>query len=365
MLKMYLPRARGGGEAAFWEEGWSRQAVADAVACCALHPLCDRLAALLPREGLILDGGCGIGAWAIYYSRRGHRWLGVDFAKGALTALKGAAPAIAASAGRVDALPLAENTVDAYYSGGVIEHFENGPQPALAEAYRVLRPGGRFLVVVPDLSPLRQALCPGSRRVLADGTRPVVGFRRLPAPAPDDAAASAWAGRGALQFFQYLYPPGALRPLLEAAGFDVLWDRGVGVQWALMELPAVQRLSARLRGPLLSAPADYYDRVPMAPWAQEPLISPKLPAPARRYLRRLLTLEDDRLPLAGPALRVLQTLASNIRLYVCTKPGCADTSSRPVCWPRRVSPEVSARQGTAGVLARRSSGVSADLTVSG
>ena len=32
-------------------------------------------------------------------------------------------------------------------------------------------------------------------------------------------------------------------PLLEAAGFDLLWDRGVGVQWALMELPAVQRLS--------------------------------------------------------------------------------------------------------------------------
>src|SRR4051794_16366787 len=190
VLKMYLPRARAGGEAGFWEEGWSRQAVADAVACCALHPLRDRLAGLLPREGLILDGGCGIGAWAIYYSRRGHRMLGVDFAAGALTALKAAAPAIAACAGRVDALPLADNAVDAYYSGGVIEHFEGGPQPALDEAYRVLRPGGLFLVVVPDLSPLRQALCPGSRRMLADGAQPVVGFRRLPAPAPDDAPAT-------------------------------------------------------------------------------------------------------------------------------------------------------------------------------
>jgi SAM-dependent methyltransferase len=320
---MYLPRARSGGEADFWEEGWTRQAVADAVACCALHPLRDPLARLLPRDGITLDGGCGIGSWAIYYSRRGHRMLGVDFAVGALAALKAAAPTAAACAGRVDDLPLADASMAAYYSGGVIEHFEEGPQQALAEAHRVLRPGGLFLVVVPDLSPLRQALCPGAQRVLWDGARPVVGFRRLPAPAADDAAAQDWARAAELQFFQYLYGPSDLRPLFARAGFDVLWDRGCGVQWALMELPAVQRLSARLRGPILSAPADYYDRVPMAPWAQEPLIPDALPGPARRYLRRLLTLEDDDLPLAGPVLRFLQAAASNLRLYVCRKPRAA------------------------------------------
>jgi SAM-dependent methyltransferase len=317
---MYLPRARSGGDADFWEEGWTRQAVADSVACCALHPLRDPLARLLPRDGVILDGGCGIGTWAIYYRQRGHRWLGVDFAVQALGTLKAAAPGAAACAGRVDALPLADGAVDAYYSGGVIEHFEDGPQPALAEAYRVLRPGGRFLCVIPDLSPLRKALCPGPERRVCDGAQPVVGFRRVAAPEPDGAAAPAWAATGELPFFQYLYAAQDLRPLLTAAGFTVLWDRGVGVQWGLMELPAVQWLSVRLRGPILSARADYYDRVPMAPWAQEPLIPAGLPAPVRHYLRRLLTLEDDRLFIAGHALRHLQSLASNIRLYVCEKP---------------------------------------------
>ena len=317
---MYLPRARSGGEAGFWDEGWTRQAVADAVACCALHPLRDRLACLLPRDGVILDGGCGIGAWAIYYGRRGHRLVGVDFAEGGLRALRDAAPAIPVCAGRVDALPLADGTVDAYYSGGVIEHFEDGPAPALAEGYRVLRPGGLFLVVVPDLSPLREALCPGRERLVCDGPTPVVGFRRVAAPAAESQEAAAWDGAGDLQFFQYLYAPHDLRRLLGAAGFEVLWDRGVGVQWALMELPAAQRLSAWLHGPILSAPADYYDRVPMAPWAQEPLIPTALPAPVRRYLRRLLTLEEDHLPLASPVLRLLQAVASNIRLYVCRKP---------------------------------------------
>jgi hypothetical protein len=187
----------------------------------------------------------------------------------------------------------------------------------------VLRPGGLLLVVVPDLSPLRQALCPGRQRVLRDGARPIVGLRRVAAPCADSQAASSWDGADELQFFQYLYAPHDLRPLLGRAGFEVLWDRGAGVQWALMELPAVQRLSARLRGPILSAPADYYDRVPMAPWAQEPLIPGGLPGPAHRYLRRLLTLEDDRLPLGGAALRLLQNLASNLRLYVCRKPHTA------------------------------------------
>jgi SAM-dependent methyltransferase len=318
---MYLPRARSGGEADFWEAGWTRQAVADAVACCGLHPLRDRLARLLPHDGVILDGGCGIGAWAIYYRRRGYRWLGVDFAVRALGTLKAAAPSAAACAGRVDALPLADGGVDTYYSGGVIEHFEKGPQPALAEAYRVLRPGGLFLVVVPDLSPLRAALCPGRARLVCDGRQPVVGFRRVAAPGLDGAEAPAWVETADLRFFQYLYAARDLRPLLAAAGFEVLWDQGVGVQWALMELPWVQRLSAWLRGPILSAPADYYDRVPMAPWAQEPLIPAALPAAARRYLRRLLTLEDPCLPLGGRALRPLQALASNIRLYVCQKRG--------------------------------------------
>jgi hypothetical protein len=60
--------------------------------------------------------------------------------------------------------------------------------------------------------------------------------------------------------------------------------------------------------------------VPMAPWAQEPLLPAGLPGPAHRFLRRLLTLEDDSLPLWGGALRVLQALAGNLRLYVCQKP---------------------------------------------
>ena len=73
MLKMYLPHADSGATADFWEAAWTRQAMADSVACFDPDPLRDHLARLLPHGGITLDGGRGIGAWTTYHSRRGQR----------------------------------------------------------------------------------------------------------------------------------------------------------------------------------------------------------------------------------------------------------------------------------------------------
>jgi len=45
-----------------------------------------------------------------------------------------------------------DNAFDAYISMGVIEHFEDGPLPALKEAYRVLKPDGLIFVSVPTVN---------------------------------------------------------------------------------------------------------------------------------------------------------------------------------------------------------------------
>ena len=42
-----------------------------------------------------------------------------------------------------------DNHFDAYLSLGVIEHWEEGPQQAIDEAYRVIKPGGYFFVSTP------------------------------------------------------------------------------------------------------------------------------------------------------------------------------------------------------------------------
>ena len=66
-------------------------------------------------------------------------------------------PALPVCYGDALAIDCADNTYASYLSFGVVEHRQAGPEPFLAEAYRVLRPGGKLLITVPYLGPLRRA----------------------------------------------------------------------------------------------------------------------------------------------------------------------------------------------------------------
>ena len=54
----------------------------------------------------------------------------------------------------VHELPFPESTFGAYLSYGVVEHFPQGPQAAITEAYRVLKPGGLIFMMVPAANPV-------------------------------------------------------------------------------------------------------------------------------------------------------------------------------------------------------------------
>jgi SAM-dependent methyltransferase len=103
----------------------------------------------LPREGIILEAGSGLSAAVITLRRMGYHVVGVDYAENALRMSRAYDPTLPLLVGDVHALPHAENALSGYLSFGVLEHFERGMTPALAEAFRVLRPGGILVLTIP------------------------------------------------------------------------------------------------------------------------------------------------------------------------------------------------------------------------
>ena len=107
----------------------------------------------------LLDAGCGTGNYSAALAGLVGRVTAIDFSEGMLAIAKAKlahearANRISFHQGSVDALPFPAQTFDAVMFNQVLHHLEDGGDTtyqgharALAEAHRVLRPGGVLLV---------------------------------------------------------------------------------------------------------------------------------------------------------------------------------------------------------------------------
>lgn len=289
MLKMFAVQTSSGSGPEFWEENWANAEYERSVAFCEVDPLRPLFEKYLRRESLMLEGGCGMGNYVSYYSERGCSVVGVDFAQGALKALKRRRPAEKLCAGDVARLPFPDRTFDLYYSGGVVEHFEDGPEAALAEARRVLRDDGVLLISVPYLSPVRR-LVSLSRREWLMVDRPVAhGYRPC-----------------GYEFFQYAYSRAEFSRLLTRAGLRVIGHQGYAVLWGLSELPGFARFTVASGNEVqATAPSGSVSGLP----------HPK----GMSLIRRLVVSEDATVPVLGLGVRLMRLLAANMMMYVCVR----------------------------------------------
>jgi SAM-dependent methyltransferase len=99
----------------------------------------------LKRGATCVDVACGAGHAVAELARKGLKVTGIDADPDAIEAARERAPGAMFHVAHSDDLPLADASMDGYRAMRLFHLLEN-PAPTIAEAHRVLRPGGRIVV---------------------------------------------------------------------------------------------------------------------------------------------------------------------------------------------------------------------------
>jgi SAM-dependent methyltransferase len=102
--------------------------------------------------GMLLDVGCGSGSYAASMQMRGWNVRGTEFDPMAAQSAR-TKHGIAVDVGELAAIGYPDATFDAIPARHVLEHVQE-PIGFLAECWRILRPGGRLVVVTPNVDSL-------------------------------------------------------------------------------------------------------------------------------------------------------------------------------------------------------------------
>lgn len=291
MLKMYHKDYHAGNTPDYWEGNWAATEFEKAVSFCSIDPLRPLFEKYLRPDSLMLEGGCGTGNYVAYYSARGYRVVGLDFAQRALKTLKVRQPNLSLCGGDVSRLPFADKIFDLYYSGGVVEHFEGGPERSLLEARRVLKDDGVLMVSVPYHSPLRRILAP---------------FRKSEWLGVETSFVDESRRFSDKKFFQYAYRTDEFEQILSNSGLTTIEKQGCSILWGLYELRSSSQNGTQPAG----GPVREAAEVDVSEIIQDRPVS--LP-------KRLLVNEDVSTPVLGMGVRAMRWAAANMMMYICKR----------------------------------------------
>jgi ubiquinone/menaquinone biosynthesis C-methylase UbiE len=178
------------------------------------EPIWTTMQDILCDRGIVLEAGCGSAQWVVLFDSLGHSCIGVDFSVQSLIHAHKRNSSLRLLACDLRSMPFQNAFFDYIFCNGAVEHDVGGPETALREFCRVLKPSGRLMCSVPCLNVERLIFLWWI--ALRDWLKKRKLIRRL-------------AGKtDPFEFYQYLFTPKEYRTRLESSGFQVLALRPYG-----------------------------------------------------------------------------------------------------------------------------------------
>jgi SAM-dependent methyltransferase len=211
-----------------WDTEWSSREVIDDIEMRDFFGGRQYIAKFFPWWGSGLEAGCGLGRYVFYFSALDRKIVGVDFARTSIERAKqfareqGFSPEMF-SAQDLTHLDFDDGAFSYYISLGVLEHFYEGPERALQEAFRVLAPGGILLVTTPNKYSLE---------VLKGSVKASFKHRVGGANGSKTAMISQDSSG---EFFQYWYSVQEIGAVIEGAGFRIMLKDFIDVRYPLFQ----------------------------------------------------------------------------------------------------------------------------------
>lgn len=178
----------------------------------------------LRKQDFILEAGCGTARYVVALMAKGFKNIeGIDWGKQTINRVRTIYPDLPVKVGDATKVDVRNDYYDGYISLGVVEHREEGPEPFLNEAHRILKPAGYAFISVPYINSLRN-------------------FKR-------HLGFYGKVNNTNMVFYQYAYHKSEFQNLLESAGFEVIETHGIAGSFGIRdEFPTLFRLLDRLPG---------------------------------------------------------------------------------------------------------------------
>ncbi|XAI95049.1 hypothetical protein [Planktothrix phage Pag-JY44] len=187
-------------DAQFWDNSWKKDTKSLRIKETFVLRETNRF---LSPPARVLDAGCGQSHTVFSLHHAGYQAFGIDWAESTIDFVNQAAPELNVTLGDVrDLSSFERDSLDGYWSLGVIEHFPKGFDEILNEMHRVLVKGGYAFVTVPSMSPIRNMKVRCNRYPDFDGN---------------------WTS-----FYQFVYQPSFIIESFEKRGFQLITSKPRG-----------------------------------------------------------------------------------------------------------------------------------------